>query len=372
MTRLRGVAAAVDAVVAERGLPAVTVMATDAGGVIHRSHHGAAGPDDVWRLYSMTKLIGVIAALKLVEAGRLSLAQPVGELAPEFDDLPVLDGFDDGAPRLRPQRTRATIGDLAHHRAGAVYGVWHEGMRDFMRHEGRRGLEDDTIAGLTALPLAFDPGSAWGYGTGIDWLGLIIERETGEPVENFVAREVFAPAGADELWFALDEAARPRLRPAHQAGAAGFAPLDMTPGPKRDFYPMGSALFGTAESYLAVLRGLLQPGAVLSPEMATTLGEASSVLDGPVQSTHAGASADVDLLCGARSGFGLGGLIALEDTPGRRRKGAFGWAGMQNTHFWVDPQSGVAAVIMMQHLPFADDNAMAALVAFEQAVYAAL
>ena len=369
MKTLPGVAAALDAIVAERGLPAVTVMVTDAHGVIHRSDHGAARAGDIWRLYSMTKLIGVIATLKLVEAGRLSLIQPVGDIAPEFDQLSVLDGFDGAVPRLRPQRTRATMADLMNHRSGAVYGVWHKGVRDFMRHAGMRGLDDATLAGLTSLPLAFDPGTAWGYGTGIDWLGLIIERITGDTVEAFVTREVLAPIGANEVVFSLDDATRPRLRPAHQAEAVGFAPLDMTPGPKRDFYPMGSALFGTPDAYLAVLRALLAPGRLLSGEMTGLLSDVTSFVESPVRSTHPGASADVDILDGAPAGYGPGGLIALEDVPGRRRKGAYGWAGMQNTHFWVDPTAELAAVIMMQHLPFADEHAMAALWAFERAIY---
>lgn len=366
---LPGVAKAVEAVVAERGLPAVTVMVSNAEGVIHRSDHGNACSDDVWRLYSMTKLVGVIAALKLVEAGQLSLDQPVSDIAPEFEGLLVLDGFDGAEPLLRAQRTRATIGDLAHHRSGAVYGVWHEGVRDFMRQKGMRGLDDATLAGLTSLPLAFDAGTGWGYGTGIDWLGLIIERITGELIEDVVRREIFAPVGAADLFFALDDTPRAKLRSAHQAGAGGFTSLDTTTGPKQDFYPMGSALFGTADAYLAVLRGLLMPGRLLSADMVACLGVSTSTLNGPVRSTHRGASADVDILDGAPSGFGLGGLIALADIPGRRRKGAYGWAGMRNTHFWVDPSSGITAVIMMQHLPFADQNAMAALWAFERAVY---
>ncbi|MGB0926613.1 MAG: serine hydrolase domain-containing protein [Pikeienuella sp.] len=369
---MRGVASAVDAVVNAHELPAVTVMVTDADRIIHCSHHAGAVAGDVWRLYSMTKLIGVIAALKLCEAGHLSLSQPVGDFAPEFDQLQVLEGFRDGVPHLRGQQTRATISDLAHHRAGAVYGVWHDGINRFMRHKGLRGLDDSSVAGLCSLPLAFDPGTAWGYGTGIDWLGLIIERATGAPVEDFVKREVFAPAGAADLFFDLAPELRPRLRPAHQVGKDGFAPLDMTPGPKREFYPMGSALFGTPEAYLAVLRALLRPGALLSPETTRALAEPSSVVKTPLASTHKGASADVDILPGVDVGYALGGLIALENVPGRRRKGAFGWAGMQNTHFWVDPASGIAAVIMMQHLPFADSTAMAALSAFEKAVYAAL
>lgn len=372
MSQLPGVAAAVEAVVAEHCLPAVTVMVSNADGVIHHSDHGTARENDIWRLYSMTKLIGVIATLKLVEAGRLSLDQSVSDFAPEFDELLVLDGFVDGAPQLRAQRTCATIGDLANHRSGAVYGLWHEGVRDFMRHKGIRGLDDASIAGLISLPLAFDPGTAWGYGTGIDWLGLIIERVTGEPIEDFVQREVFGPVGVTDLTFALQEDTRTRLRPAHKAGRDGFGPLDMTPGPKREFYPMGSALFGTAAAYMAVLKGLLTPGLVLSAELTTMLSVPTSILDGPVQSTNQGASADVDILSGAATGFGLGGLIALVDVPARRRMGAYGWAGMQNTHFWIDPTTGIAAMIMMQHLPFADEQSMAALHRFEEAVYRAL
>lgn len=361
------IAAAIDAALAETPLPGAVAMAATEDGVIHASAHGAARLNSFHRLFSMTKLVGVVAALRAEEMGALSIDEPVARLLPEFEKLPVLE-----AGALRPQRTRATLAMLASHTAGPAYADWHAGVRDYCRAQGFSGVDDGSLAGLTSLPLAFDPGAGWAYGTSIDWLGLAVERATGEPLEVFVPREIFAPLGLRNLVFAPDAAQAARLVPAHRLRAGALEPLAMEPRPKSDVYPMGSALWGEAADYLRLLQALLIGGmGILRPESVARLYEPRVTPLAPIQAALP-STEDVDPFPGRRISFAWGGLRADEDMPGRRRAGAVAWAGMQNTHFWLDPAEGVAGVILMQHLPFCSAPAMAVYEAFERAVYAAL
>lgn len=373
MTALPAISRAVDAALARAGLPGAVVMAATGDEVIHASGHGDASTDAMYRIYSMTKLVGVLAALKAAEEGLLSLADPVSRLLPEFADLPVLDGFDGDVPRLRPQRTAATLHHLATHQAGCVYSEWNAPMRAYFRAKGIRGLDDSSLAGLCALPLAFDPGSAWGYGTGIDWLGLAVQRAADEPLDAYVGSRIFAPLGLDNLCFEIDDVRRKRLRPSGHLSPSGMAPLDMNPRENPEHYPMGAALYGDAADYLRLLQMILRGGeAVLTADSVASLFTAQTGPLTPMLSQSKAATADVDMFPGLPVSFALGGLRVNADAPGRRRAGSVGWAGMLNTHFWVDPTTGVAGVIMMQHLPFAEPNAMSVYAAFERALYAEL
>lgn len=369
---MNAVAAAMGEAQRATGSPGLVGGVASASDILHLSVAGDATPDAMHRLFSMTKLVGVITALILVEDGLISQDQPVGDIIPEFDALQVLDGFQGDQPVLRPQRRRAVMRDLACHMSGCVYGEWSAPMARYMRHAGLRGLDDGSLAGLSRLPLAFDPGAGWGYGTSIDWLGLMCQRAAGERLESLITRRIFAPLGMADTLFALDDARRARLVPSYRVDDGVFAPFAMDPDPAPETYAMGSALYGTAGDYLRLLQMLLRGGeGVLQPDSVDLLfqPQTGDLPASAMKSTNPKASADVNLFPGLRQQFGFGGLILAEDAPGRRRAGAMSWAGMLNTHFWVDRAADRAGVLLMQHLPFADDLAMDALRRFERAVY---
>ncbi|MGB0505734.1 MAG: serine hydrolase domain-containing protein [Pikeienuella sp.] len=352
--------------------PSIVGAAASSSDILHLSAVGDAAPDAMFRLFSMTKLVGVITALMLVEDGVIGLDQLAGEIIPEFDALPVLDGFDGEEPILRSQRSRVRVRDLACHMSGCVYGEWSAPIARYMRQVGLRGVDDGSVAGLSKLPLAFDPGTGWGYGTSIDWLGLLCQRVAGERLESLIPRRLFAPLGMSDTLFALDDERRARLVPSYRVVDGAFAPFAMDPDPAPETYAMGSALYGTAADYLRLLQMLLRGGeGVLRPESVEMLFQprTGDLPAEAMRSTNPKASADVDLFPGLRQQFGFGGLALGEDAPGRRLAGSVSWAGMLNTHFWVDRAADRAGVLLMQHLPFADELAMDALDRFERAVY---
>ena len=150
-----------DAAVARGDLPFAVGLVGGPQGVLWQGAAGEAapgrpaGPDTVFQLFSMTKAVGAVAAAILVERGRLALDAPVGGAIPAFDALPVLDGWDGDAPRLRPQRGRATLRQLLSHRSGAAYDTWNEGMQRYRRLTGLPSARSGRLAAL-AMPLAFD------------------------------------------------------------------------------------------------------------------------------------------------------------------------------------------------------------------------
>ena len=179
-----------EAAVAEGRMPGVVAMAADRSGLIHQSAHGrrdASAPmavDSVFRLFSMTKAVASVAAMRLVEEGLLDLDGPVGDILPELDRLPVLVGFSaDDAPALRPAKGRATVRQLLTHTAGPVYEMWSADQRKYLKDKGLPGMGSGARDAFGAYPLAFDPGTRFGYGVSTDWLGRVIDA-SGAPLEG--------------------------------------------------------------------------------------------------------------------------------------------------------------------------------------------
>ncbi|MEM1299667.1 MAG: serine hydrolase domain-containing protein, partial [Pseudomonadota bacterium] len=138
----------------------------------------AAGEDTAFRIFSMTKAIGSLAAMILIDRGKLSMDTPVGDILPDWNDLQVLDGWSGDTPNLRPQRTTATVRHLATHTSGMEYEFWNADMAKYLEVTKAAPILSGTKPGLN-YPLMTDPGTRWGYGPSIDWLGQIVEAVDG-------------------------------------------------------------------------------------------------------------------------------------------------------------------------------------------------
>lgn len=379
---MQAIARALEHSVASGEVPYAVAMTASAAGITGCAAAGeaapgrAAGPETMFRIFSMTKAIGSLAALILIDRGRLSLDTPVAEILPEWADLPVLEGWEGDRPRLRPQRARATIRHLATHTSGAEYPFWNADLRRYLRATGQPAMPDGRRAALR-VPLCFDAGARWGYGPSTDWLGLVVETVSGQPIDAFCQDEIFAPLGMRDTVF--DPAGRAdRLgRVMARDAEGGFAPMAMAPPDAPEFYGMGHALYATAPDYLRFLRLVLGGGALegrrlISAAAAQLLhrDQMRGLAFRRMVSVSPRSTADVDF--GARRmTHSFAFLRAEQDWPGKRRAGALGWAGILNTHYWIDPAAGLAAVFMTQSLPFVEPGAARALDRFERAVYAA-
>jgi CubicO group peptidase (beta-lactamase class C family) len=334
-----------------------------------------AGQETVFRLFSMTKAVGAVAAAIFVDRGGFGLDDPVGAALPAFDALPVLDGWDGATPRLRPQRTRATLRHLLSHTSGAAYDVWHPEIDRFNRLENRPSPRTGLRGGLD-VPLAFDPGTGWAYGTGLDWAGLLIEAVDGRRIDVFCDEEIFGPLGMAETVFEVPAPLMPRLAAVRQRAADGFAIVDAPPVSRPQFWGMGHALVGTGRDYLRFLRMLLNRGAfdgrrILSEPMVVELfaNQIDARRLGPMPSFRPGSSAAVTRLGGVPTTQSLFAVRNEAAIPGRRAAGAQGWAGLLNTHFWLDPARGRGGMLLTQCRPFWDPRIVGVLEAFERSVH---
>lgn len=363
--------------VAAGDLPFVVAMQTDATGPIWQGAAGEAAPgqpadpETVFRIFSMTKAIGALAAMILIDRGQVTADTPVDTILPEFADLPVLDGFDGDTPRLRPQRSRATLRHLATHSSGLEYEFWNADIARYLRLTGRPTALAGTRAALN-YPLAFDPGTRWGYGIGIDWLGLCVAAIDGRPVQRFVTEDILTPLGMRATAFEPTPEMAARLAGVWARQTDGtLAPTENAPPPGPEVYGMGHALYSTPADYLRFLRMVLRGGVLddggrlLSPAAHAAYVGGGGPGFVPMRSAKPRVSADVDLFPGLPCTHGMGFVRVERDVPGRRRAGSLFWAGVLNTHYWIDPARGQAAVLMTQSLPFADPRVMAVLAGFE-------
>ena len=222
----------------------------------------------------------------------------------------------------------------------------------------------------------FDPGDAFTYGIGAEWAGLMVSAADGRSIERFCQKEIFEPLGMPDTAFEpegrLDRLAQPKARCADDT----FADHDLSPPSYPEVYGMGSALYGTASDYLRLLRlvlgrGELEGVRLISPETADLLfaNQIGDVSVPAITSHLPDLSEDMDWFPEVRKTWTAGFMRVEDDVPGRRRAGSLSWAGLLNTHYWIDPASGVAAVFITQLLPFCDRRCLTVLDAFERAVY---
>jgi methyl acetate hydrolase len=372
----------------ERGdVPGVVAMAATRERPVYQGAFGKRslpnGPamtaDTVFWIASMTKAITSTAAVQLVEQGKLSLDGPIAEVLPELAAPQVLEGFDAaGAPKLRPARRAITLRHLITHTAGFVYDIWHA---DMLRYREGAGIPDIFSCKNAALmlPLAFDPGDRWEYGINIDWIGKAVERVTGQKLGDYFAEHLLEPIGMQDTGFKLTPERRARLVGMHTRGADGaLAPMQFELPQEPEFEMGGGGLYGTAADYLAFASVFLNQGRaggrrVLQPETVRLMAE-NAMGELNVQPLPAAPpySNEAELLPGMVKKWGLGFMISTERVPGGRDAGSLAWAGLGNTYFWIDPARGIAGVILMQLIPFADPHALALLDGFEKAVYAAV
>lgn len=324
-------------------------------------------PDAVFRIYSMTKPLVSVAAMILVEEGRIQLTDPVSRWLPGFDRLTVAE------PRLDPltaalsyvqvpQARQMTVQDLLRHTSGLAYGeitqnaavkaAYERGglYRAAHPYDARQLTPEAFVQALAAAPLAKHPGTTWEYSLSSDTLGRVVEAASGMRLERFLEERLFRPLRMADTGFAAEGAQAGRLAqglgvdPALNNAPVGLIDVSAPPANASG----GAGAVSTAADYLRFTQMLANGGAldgvrILSP--ATVRLMTSDHLDARIaQPVTPG-----ELLLGTRGyGFGLGFAVRLADgvaaVPGRQ--GQFMWAGYGGTYFWADPAEELAVVYM--------------------------
>jgi CubicO group peptidase (beta-lactamase class C family) len=350
------------------------VTYTRQAGVRQAGEPAAMTQDTIFWLASMTKAVVSVAALREVEAGRLSLDGDLSGFLPEFADLKVLEGFgEDGAPRLRPARRAPTLRDLLTHTSGFGYAFLSE---DLTRWHAATGAADPNGGTRAAhvLPLLHDPGEAWSYGIGVDWAGLAVEAASGQRLDAYLAEHILGPLGMTDTGFAPVDPTRRAT--AHLRVEGTLFPAPTPPGgTEAEVLSGGGGLHGTAPDYLRFLRMLLNGGAldgarILKAETVRALSEVQTgaLRAGAFKTANGVLTTDFDLYPDMQTGHGLATVVTPEATKEGRRPGALNWAGIFNTYFWADPEAGKAGVLLTQLMPFGDPDVLALLRALERGV----
>lgn len=363
----------------------VVAMATTARGPIYQgafgaAEHGKAAPmraDTIFRLASMTKPITSLAALQLVEQGRLDLDAPIAAVLPHLADPRVFDGFaPDATPILRPARRPITLRHLLTHTAGYGYGFWNADYVRICAALGCPPLPSDATE-LARLPLLFDPGDRWNYGISTDIVGHAIEAVTRTTLASYIGDNITGPLGMTDTSYAPEAARHHRLAGMHRRDpSGGLTTVPATPVRPGGFLSGGGGLFGTAADYIRFLRLLLNRGTLdgirlLRPDTMAEMwrNQLGTLRAEPMRSADPSMTFDVDLLPGIGAGWGLGFLVNTQPGPNGRSAGSLAWAGMLNTYFWIDFVADIAGVMLTQSLPFADPKALRLLGTFERGVY---
>lgn len=372
------------AAVAAGAVPGVVAMAAGPDGVLYEGAAGLRsaaaddpiGPDTMMRIASMTKMVTTTAALQLTERGSLKLDAPVRDYRPEFADLPVLTGFDGDVPQLRPAGAQATVRQLVTHTSGLGYWFWNRDIDHYEQVTGTANVMPGTIDMFRA-PLLSDPGTRFEYGTNIDWLGQVVEAVSGLSLDAYFLENITGPLGMTSTTARMTPEQRANSTPIHVRGEDGtWVATDIDWAQQPDYWGGGHFLYSTPRDYLKFQRMLLGGGTLGDVRILDRATVAAAfinqigALDFPaaITTAHPELSADVNLGPGLKWGLGL--LLNPVQQPGMRAAGSGSWAGLFNTHFWVDPASGVTGAIYSQTLPFADPPAFQMYADFEAALYA--
>jgi methyl acetate hydrolase len=368
--------------VERKDVPGVVALITDRKGVLYENAFGVADVstgrpltrDALFRIASMTKPITSVALMQLVEQGKIGLDDPAEKYLPELANPKVIESFDakTGDYKLRPAARPATVRNFLTHTSGLAYPFTSAIWRDFKPHAG----ETYPFGG----PMLFDPGERWHYSTSTDVVGRLVEVVSGQKLEDYFREHIFVPLKMNDTSYNVPEAKGPRLVAQQQRDGDkmdGPVVLQIPPlvGLTISNPIGGGGLASTAEDYGRFMRMVLNGGEldgarVLKAETVKLMEQNQiGAVSVPALKSALPRSADFTFIADGRDKWGLGFLITVDQVAGKRSPGSLSWGGINNTFFWIDPGRGIAGVIMMQYLPFADAKALATYDAFERGTY---
>jgi len=325
-------------------------------------------PNAIFRIASMTKPVTSLAVMMLVEQGKIGLEEPVTKYLPEFARREVVvTRFNDADASYdtRPAKRAVTIRDLLTHTSGIGY-----------------GFTDARLARLAAKgmpemeqPLLHDPGERFTYGTNTFILGKVVEKVSGQTLDVFLRDKIFWPLHMGDTFFAVPPDRRDRVITQVQRVADG---VKAVPNPATIESPVrgDGGLFSTATDYGTFMQLFLNGGRagqrrLVSEKtirmMTSNQIGALTVVQQPIADPFRARPFPIG---SGKDTFGFGFQIeAAPREPGMRSVGSYSWGGIYNTHFWIDPERQIGAVVLMQLLPYYDEAAMNVVRGFEKRLY---
>jgi CubicO group peptidase (beta-lactamase class C family) len=351
--RLETLDRAMERYVDEDLIAGTVVLVARGGKVVHLSALGdrykeigdPMEADDIFYIQSMTKSIVSTALMILFEEGHFLLDDPISKYLQGFEDKMVVRRTEQGVVR-EPAERPITFRHVLTHTSGVDpdRSLLTDAERDLLRP---RTTIEETIMARAPLPLAFQPGDEWQYGSSTDYVALLVEKISGQRLDRFLEERIFAPLGMVDTGYNVPPSKKDRIAGVYDPTGPGMSvELRLAPGerePTTLFRGVGG-LFSTAADYFRFAQMILNGGAldgvrILSPTTVNLM-----------ISNHVG-----DKLVGAGRntpgyGFGLSFSMVTDVATAREAltPGAFGWWGLWNTSYWVDPTEELVMILMMQ------------------------
>jgi CubicO group peptidase (beta-lactamase class C family) len=341
----------------------------DAAGFQDKDEGKPMALDSIFRIYSMTKPLVSVAAMMLVEDGKIELTDPVSKFFPAFKGQQVSVARPAGEfARMSyttvPADREIIVQDLLRHTAGLAYGeitlnapvkdayikagLYLPGVRDY---DARDLTPAEEVERLAKAPLAHQPGTVWEYSLAVDLLGRVVEAASGKRLADFLGQRLFEPLKMRDTGFWVPGAKMGRVAQPLAVDFASGQPIkviDVSKEPKNDSGGAGGV--STAADYLRFAQMLLNGGQLDGTRVLSRTTVALMTSD-HLGTRIAAPVTPSELLLGTPGyTFGLGFAVrqgaGVAGVPGSA--GVFMWAGYAGTYFWVDPKEELVAVYMSQ------------------------
>ncbi len=345
------------------------ILYEGAFGTMDFSQNAKMRKDSIFAVYSMTKPVTSVAVMMLAEEGVLTLDDPISRFLPSFKNAEVVTKFDEdsGRYKARPAKKEITVRHLLTHTSGFAYQYFNRTVNLIMRKTGKNPIE---------LPLVVDPGSAWMYGPSTSILGKLVEELSGKGLEEFFIEKIFDPLCMNDTFFTVPREKCSRLVKTYRKRGGDFIEVERPEG-HEDKIMGDSGLYSTSRDYIRFLMMFLNRGEL---DGVRILSDASIGLMTSNQIGNLVARMRQDAVSdsfkyfppgGQSDKFGLGFQITspTQDNQYLRSPGSCSWGGIRNTFFWFDYKRKIAAVIMMQMLPFYYKACIDICHGFEKLVY---
>lgn len=344
-------------------IPGAVLLIRQHGKQVYLESFGARDPatkhpmtsDSIFQIYSMSKAVTSVAAMMLVDEGRLSLDDPVSKYIHSFADARVGVDLSDEAGKyplkLEPLKRPITIRDLLRHTSGITYGFFGETQVNKLYADSKLYAGDydnaDFADRIAVLPLADQPAVRWIYSHSTDVLGRVVEVVSGQSLYQFEKQRLFDPLGMSETaYYLADRAKWPRIAQPYPVDRLRVAGI-LDPTIKRRWESGGAGLVSTAADYARFLQMLLNGGELEGRRYlkAETVALMTSDQIGP----ETGIIHDPFYFPGPTSGFGLGFAVRTAPPPNTRWPlGEYRWDGAGGSFYFVDPADDLLAVFMVQ------------------------